>query len=120
MSLLQDRERAFESLFAHEEEMRFLAGARRNRLFGTWAAELLGLRGAEREAYVRAFLRLHVERQPDEALIDKVRGDLRVEGIEAGEEHVRGALAQAAGLAARRLAEDAGGFPPAAAPAGRA
>ena len=45
MTMFEDRERAFENLFAHEEELRFLALARRNQLFARWAAEQMGLRG---------------------------------------------------------------------------
>jgi hypothetical protein len=50
MTLFNERERAFENLFAHEEEVRFLAQARRNHLFAQWAAEQLGLRGSEATA----------------------------------------------------------------------
>ncbi len=47
MTMFDERERAFENFFAHEEDLRFFALARRNQLFARWAAEQLGLRGAD-------------------------------------------------------------------------
>ena len=57
MTLFDERERAFENLFAHEEELRFRALARRNNLLARWAAEQLDLRRSERHAYIRSFCR---------------------------------------------------------------
>ena len=53
MTTFDEREKAFESKFAHDEELRFKSTVRRNRLIGLWAAEKLGLPGAEAEAYAR-------------------------------------------------------------------
>jgi hypothetical protein len=53
MSLFNDRERAFEQMFVHDEEARFRALAKRNRLLGQWAASQLGLTGEAADAYVR-------------------------------------------------------------------
>src|SRR3954451_13245743 len=76
MTLFDERERAFENLFVHEEGLRFRALARRNQLFGRWAAEQLGLRGSECQAYVRSFVDGAVRSESDEALIERVRWDL--------------------------------------------
>jgi hypothetical protein len=51
MSQFEDRQRAFESKFAHDEEMKFRIAARRNRLLGEWAARQMGLTDAEAESY---------------------------------------------------------------------
>jgi hypothetical protein len=50
MSNFNDRERAFESKFAHDEDMKFRVIARRNRLLGEWAARLMGLSDAEADS----------------------------------------------------------------------
>ena len=81
MTLFDERERAFENLFAHEEELRFRALARRNDLFARWAAEQLDLRRSERHAYIRSFVDGVVRPQSDEALIARVRADFIAEGV---------------------------------------
>ena len=80
MTLFDERERAFENLFAHEEELRFLAVARRNELFARWAAEQIGLRGTEYRDYVRSFVETAVQPQSDRDLMDRVRADLLAYG----------------------------------------
>ena len=55
MTTFDKREEGFEQKFAHDEAMRFKATARRNRLFGLWAAEKLGLAGADAEAYAKSW-----------------------------------------------------------------
>ena len=54
-TMFPERERAFEAKFAHDEELRFLVGARRDRLFAEWAAEMLGLSREEGDALVKAY-----------------------------------------------------------------
>jgi len=53
MSSFDKRQEGFEKKFAHDEELRFKASARRNKLFGLWAAEKLGKTGTEAETYAR-------------------------------------------------------------------
>jgi hypothetical protein len=103
MTLFDEREHAFENLFAHEEELRFLALARRNRLFARWAAEQLDLRQSERHAYIRAFVDGVVHSHPEEALIARVRADFVADGVDASEERIRAALAEASAQAARQV-----------------
>ena len=54
MSTFDQRQEGFEKKFAHDEELRFKATARRNKLLGLWAAELLGKTGADAEAYAKS------------------------------------------------------------------
>jgi hypothetical protein len=103
MTLFDERERAFESLFAHDEELRFLALAKRNRLFGSWAAEQIGLRGAEYQSYVGSFVDCAVLPKCEEALITRVSGDLIANGVETSEARIRAAMTQAASRAAREV-----------------
>ncbi len=107
MTLFDERERAFENLFVHEESQRFRARARRNRLFGAWAAEQIGLRGAEHAEYLASFLRCAVERRPDELLIERVRSAFLAHGVPASDGRIRAALAEAAGRAALQIRDGA-------------
>lgn len=75
MSTFDEREKAFESRFAHDEELRFKSVARRNKLLGAWAAELLGHTGQAAEAYVRSVVRSDFEEPGDEDVFRKVRAD---------------------------------------------
>ncbi len=103
MTLFDERERAFENLFAHEEELRFLALARRNQLFARWAAEQMDLRQSERHAYVRSFVHGVVRPQTEETLVERVRTDFLAEGVDASPERIRAALSRAAAEAARQV-----------------
>ncbi|MCR9148058.1 MAG: DUF1476 domain-containing protein [Rhodobacteraceae bacterium] len=76
MSTFDDRENAFENKYAHDEEMKFKAEARRNKLLGLWAAELLGKTGAEADAYAKEVILSDFEEAGDEDVVRKVAGDL--------------------------------------------
>ncbi len=76
MSSFDDRESAFENKFAHDEEMQFKAEARRNKLLGLWAAELLGKTGADADAYAVEVIKSDFEEAGDEDVLRKVSGDL--------------------------------------------
>ena len=92
MTTFDDREKAFENKFAHDEEMRFRIAARRNRLLGEWAARKMGLSEAETESYAKDVVRSDFEELGDESVIRKVLGDLTSAGIDTDEENVREAL----------------------------
>lgn len=102
MTMFDDRERAEESKFAHDAEMLFRIQARRNRLVGEWAAELMGLSTAEREAYAKAVVQADFEEAGDEDVIRKLLGDLTSAGVETDEAQVRAAL-EAKQVEARRM-----------------
>jgi hypothetical protein len=72
MTTFQDRERAEEAKFAHDEEMAFRIHARRNRLLGTWAAERMGLLPAEAESYAKAVVQADFEEAGDEDVVRKI------------------------------------------------
>jgi hypothetical protein len=76
MPTFDDRENAFENKFAHDAEMQFKAEARRNRLLGLWAAELLGKSGDEAAEYARSVVMSDFEEAGDEDVLRKVAGDL--------------------------------------------
>src|SRR5215213_8877402 len=103
MTMFDERERASESLFAHEEEVRFLALAGRNQLFARWAAEQLGLYGSERHGYIASFVEDAVQPQSDAALIDRVRADFLAEGVESTDERISAAWVTAMAEAVRQV-----------------
>jgi hypothetical protein len=76
MTTFDDRENAFEAKFAHDSEMQFRAEARRNKLLGLWAAELLGKSGDEAAAYAIEVVSADFEEAGDEDVVRKVVADL--------------------------------------------
>ncbi|MEZ5779520.1 MAG: DUF1476 domain-containing protein [Paracoccaceae bacterium] len=76
MTTFDDREHAFEAKYAHDEEMKFKADARRNRLLGLWVAELLGKSGEDAAEYAKEVVMSDFEEAGDEDVFRKVSGDL--------------------------------------------
>lgn len=75
MATFEDRQRGFESKFARDDELRFKATSRRNRLLGLWAAEKLGKQGDEADLYAREVIRADMQEAGDEDVFRKLRGD---------------------------------------------
>ncbi|MDB5736409.1 MAG: hypothetical protein JWO65_77 [Sphingomonas bacterium] len=105
MTTFDDRERAFESGFAHEQEMAFRVTARRNRLLGVWAAGLMGLTPAETDAYAKAVVQAEFEESGDEDVIRKLFGDLVSANIDIDEGRVRTMMEDKTVEARRQLME---------------
>lgn len=76
MTTFDDREHAFEAKFAHDAEMQFRAEARRNKLLGLWAAELMGKTGDDATAYAAEVVQADMEEPGEEDVYRKVAGDL--------------------------------------------
>ncbi|QQA41360.1 DUF1476 domain-containing protein [Pelagovum pacificum] len=91
MSTFDDRENAFENKFAHDAEMQFKAEARRNKLVGLWAAELLGKSGDDANAYALEVVKSDFEEAGDEDVYRKLAGDL---GNKASETEIRTKMAE--------------------------
>ncbi len=90
MTTMKDRENAFENKYAHDAEMQFKAEARRNKLLGLWAAELLGKTGDAAMEYAREVIKSDFEEAGDEDVYRKVSGDL---GDKADEATIRAQMA---------------------------
>ncbi len=84
-----ERKRAYEEKFAHDEELRFKAEARRNKLLGLWVAELLGLSGKEAEDYAREVVMADLEEPGEEDVFRKVRADLDAKGVDISDHRIR-------------------------------
>lgn len=105
MTTFDDRERAFESKFAHDQEMMFRITARRNRLVGEWAAGLMGLNAAETDAYAKAVVQADFEEAGDEDMVRKLLGDLVSAGVDIDDARIRHALEDKLVEARRQLLE---------------
>ena len=92
MTTFDARERAFEDRFAHDAELQFKVIARRNRLFGNWAASQLGLTGDAAAAYATAVIHADFEESGDDDIIRKVLGDFAARGVALGDSDARAAL----------------------------
>ena len=100
MPSFDDRENAFENKFAHDAEMQFKAEARRNKLLGLWAAELLGKTGDEAAAYATEVIKADFQEAGDEDVYRKVAGDL---GGKADEATIRGKMVELMTVAKSQL-----------------
>ena len=105
MTTFDDRERGFETKFAHDQEMLFRITARRNRLLGAWAAKLMGLTAEEADAYGKAVVQADFEEAGDEDVIRKLLGDLTSAGVDIDEARIRAELGEKMIEARRQLME---------------
>ena len=105
MTSFEDRERAFEAKFAHDEEMQFRIIARRNRLLGEWAGAKMGLNPAETDAYAKSVVQADFEEAGDGDVIRKLMGDLTNAGVDIDEATIRTALEEQAVIARRMFIE---------------
>ena len=81
MTTFDKREEAFETQFAHDEELKFKATARRNKLLGLWAAEKLGLTGADADSYALSIVMADFEEGSDHDVMGKIRRDFGAKGV---------------------------------------
>ncbi len=92
MTTFDKREEGFEKQFAHDEELKFKATARRNRLFGLWAAEKLGLSGPAADAYAKEVVLADFEEAAEHDVFRKVRKDFDAKGVAQSDEQIRRAM----------------------------
>ncbi|QIE42544.1 DUF1476 domain-containing protein [Rhodobacteraceae bacterium SC52] len=103
MNTFKDRENAFENKFAHDEEMQFRALARRNKLTGLWAAELLGKTGGDADAYAAEVVKSDFEEAGHDDVVRKLAGDL---GDKADEATIRAKMEEMLTVAKAQLADE--------------
>jgi hypothetical protein len=89
MTTFDKREEGFEKKFALDEEQKFRAMARRNKLLGLWAAEKMGLTGADADAYAREVVKADVEEAGDHDVFRKVRADLDAKKVAQSDHQLR-------------------------------
>jgi hypothetical protein len=103
MTTFDKREEGFERKFALDEEMKFRATARRNRLLGHWAAEKLGLTGAEADAYAKSVVAADFEEAGDDDVFRKVRKDFDAKGVAQSDHQIRRTMDELLGKAIQQL-----------------
>jgi len=89
MTTFDKREEGFEKQFAHDEELRFKANARRNKLLGLWAAEKLGKSGADADAYAKEVVMADFEEAGDHDVFRKIRKDFDANGVTQSDHQIR-------------------------------
>lgn len=89
MTTFNDREKAFEQKFEHDQEIQFKVNARRNKLLGLWAAALMGKSGADAEAYAKEVVMSDFDKPGDSDVMDKLMKDLAAAGKPTEEHTIR-------------------------------
>jgi len=89
MTTFDQRKDGFEKKFAHDEELKFKATARRNKLLGLWAAEKLGLSGAEAETYAKSVVVADFEEAGDDDVFRKIRKDFDDKNVTVADTELR-------------------------------
>ena len=89
MTTFDEREKAFEQKYKHDQDMLFRIQNRRNKLLGIWAAELMGLSGGEAESYIKDVIMSDMEKPGDDDVHDKVYADLHAKNIDLSDHRLR-------------------------------
>lgn len=105
MSGFDEREKAFETKYAHEEKVGFDVEARCSKLYGLWAAEQLGLEGADADTYALEVVESNLEEPGFDDVLRKVRGDFEEKGLEISEHIMHAELDKALEEAKRQILE---------------
>lgn len=104
MSLIDDRKRALENKFAHDQELKFKAEARRNKLLGQWAAELMGKE--DREAYGLEVVVADIDQPGGDDVLRKIRADFDAAGVAQSDEDIRAKMAELLSVALDQVSGD--------------
>ncbi len=108
MTTFDNRENAFENMYAHDAEMQFKAAARRNKLLGLWAAEKMGLSGDAADAYAKSVVIEDLKEAGDEDVYRKVSADLAEKGANVPEDELRRRMQEFLSEAKTQLVSEAG------------
>ncbi len=103
MATFDEREKGFEKKFEKDQELQFKAQARRNRLLGQWAAELMGLKGEAADAYAKDVVKADFEKPGEDDVFDKIMGDFKAKGVAQSEHQVRRKMDELLGVAKHQL-----------------
>jgi hypothetical protein len=106
MSSMRDRQEGFEKKFAMDEETKFKAMARRNKLLGLWAAEKLGKTGEDADAYAKEVVRSDFEEAGDDDVFRKVRADFDAAGVDQSDHQSRRTMDEFMAIAAEQVRND--------------
>lgn len=103
MSGLDKRGDAYENKFAHDAELKFKSEARRNKLLGHWAAELLGKSGDEVAEYAKEVVRADFDEPGDEDVFRKIRADFDASGVAKSDDEIRAKMSSLMATAVEQI-----------------
>jgi hypothetical protein len=106
MTTFDEREKSFEKKFAMDQDLRFKAESRRNKLLGEWAGAKLGLSGQALDDYVRAVRKADLAEKGDEDVFRKVRKDFDEKGVQVTDSELRLAIVDFLGKAIAQIEQD--------------
>lgn len=106
MSTFDNREKGYEAKFKRDKELEFKVIARRNKLLGQWAAELMGMEGADAEAYAKQVVMADFDEPGEEDVYRKVMGDLTGKGVDVSEHKLRTEMSRLMGVAHDQVVEE--------------
>lgn len=106
MTTFDSREQALEAMFVHDEELRFRAVARRNKLLGLWAAEKLGKSGDAAQVYAKAVVMADFEEEGDHDVFRKIRRDFDAGGVTQSDHQIRRTMDDLLQAAVQQLATE--------------
>lgn len=106
MSTFDKREESFEKKFAHDAELQFKATARRNRLLGLWAAELMGLEGDAAAAYAQEIVKADLQEAGDGDVFRKLRADFDAKRVAQSDHQIRRSMEEFLTEAIRQVKDE--------------
>lgn len=89
MSGFDKRREGYESKFAHDQDLKFKATARRNKLLGLWAAEKMGITAEAADAYAKEVIKTDFEEVGEEDVFRKIRKDFDAKGVTESDHQIR-------------------------------
>ena len=107
MSNFDNRQKGFEGKFVHDQELRFKASARRNKLLGLWAAGLMGKTGDEAAAYAKEVIKADFEEAGDDDVFRKIRADFDSAGVDQSDHQLRRQMDELMATAITQLENEA-------------
>ena len=103
MTTFDEREKGFEAKYKREQEIQFKVTARRNKLLGLWAAEKMGIAGADAGAYAKEVVISDFEKPGEEDVVEKVMGDFTDKGVATDEAELRKEMERLMALAREQI-----------------
>ena len=103
MTSFNDREKAFEDKYKHDQELQFKVEVRRNKLLGLWAAELLDKKGEEADAYAKEVISSDFDEPGDDDVLRKVHKDLTDAGVDFSEHRLRNKMDELLSVAKQQV-----------------
>ena len=103
MTSFNDREKAFEDKYKHDQDLQFRVEVRRNKLLGLWVAEMLGLSGADAEAYAKEVVSADFEEPGDADVVRKILADAEPKNLDLNEHSLRKKMVELVAVAKEQI-----------------